>query len=72
MGTADPNAILSGGTARTLPIDRRIRRVENLDDTFKLFTGDRYAHFVPSADTELHDGRLLRVFTWVRDTYVAE
>ncbi|MGW8375231.1 DUF5988 family protein [Streptomyces sp. ODS28] len=72
MSAADANVILRGGAAEALPPSERIRRVDDVRDTFKLFLGNRYEHFRPTSETQHHNGRSLRVFAWLDSTYVAE
>lgn len=72
MSVADPNAILCGGPAESLPAAERVRRIEKLDETFKLPVGNRREHFVPSTLTQVHEGLELRVFTWAYRTFTAE
>ncbi|MGW1780159.1 DUF5988 family protein [Streptomyces sp. NPDC002143] len=67
-----PNVILEGG-GPLIPTDERIRFLPNTAETFKLFLGNRHEHYEPSDTRHAHhDGRELRVFKWVRRTYVAE
>ncbi|MEU2826384.1 DUF5988 family protein [Streptomyces sp. HNA39] len=66
-----PNAILQGGS--TVPDEERVRFVEDTQDTFKLFLGNRYEHYRPTGTTRTHqDGSDLLVFEWMYRTYVAE
>ncbi|MEU3693359.1 MULTISPECIES: DUF5988 family protein [Streptomyces] len=66
-----PNVILQGG--RAVPDQERVRYVENTEDTFKLFLGNRYEHYRANGSTHAHhDGRGLLVFEWMYRTYVAE
>jgi hypothetical protein len=72
MSAVDPNVILCGGPAETLPVAERVRRIEKLDETFKLPVGNRREHFLPSARTQIYEGLELRVFTWAYRTFIAE
>lgn len=72
MSVIESNAVLRGGPSSYLPEDQRIRHVEELDQTVKLLRGNRYEHFAPTPDVELHDGRSLRVFVWEGATKLAE
>ncbi|MEU5404210.1 DUF5988 family protein [Streptomyces sp. NPDC005963] len=67
-----PNAILTGGPAELLPEGERIRYVVDETATVKVLKGNRYEHWEPSPQTVLHTGGELRVYRWVRFTYVAE
>ncbi|MFF5019977.1 DUF5988 family protein [Streptomyces sp. NPDC001165] len=66
-----PNAILRGGAG--VPDEERVRYVENMADTFKLYLENRYEHYEPTDSKVAHnDGLELHVFEWVCRTYVAE
>jgi hypothetical protein len=66
-----PNALLRGGPPHHGGA-ARTRHVADQGAVLKVLSGNRYDHFEPTSETALHDGRELRVFTWVRSTYVAE
>ncbi|WP_331749097.1 MULTISPECIES: DUF5988 family protein [unclassified Streptomyces] len=72
MNTVEPNVILRGGASPYLTDNQRIRYVENTDDKLKLLQGNRYEHFEPTTENEIHDGMQLRVFIWVGGTKLAE
>ncbi|MFC5172968.1 DUF5988 family protein [Streptomyces mutomycini] len=72
MSIAEPNVILRGGPSTYLSEEQRIRHVERLDEKLKLPRGDRYEHFEPTAESEVHEGVALRVFTWTGATQFAE
>jgi hypothetical protein len=66
------NVILRGG-GPLIPDGERIRYVANPTERFKLFLGNRYEHYEPTASRQKHDdGRELLVLKWVYRTYVAE
>ncbi len=54
------------------PTHLRVRYLQDCTDRYKLFLGNRYEHFEPSAETVSFGGDDLRVFIWTRRTYVAE
>ncbi|MEV5985185.1 DUF5988 family protein [Streptomyces sp. NPDC052051] len=67
-----PNVILQG-SGPSIPDEERVRYLPDTTDTFKLFLGNRYEHYRSTDSRHAHDcGRDLRVFEWVRSTYVAE
>ncbi|KPC79009.1 MULTISPECIES: DUF5988 family protein [Streptomyces] len=72
MSTVEPNVILRGGPSTYLSEEQRICHVERLDEKLKLPRGDRYEHFEPTAESEVHEGVALRVFTWTGATQFAE
>lgn len=65
-----PNVILLGGP--DIPESDRIQYLENTSERFKLFRGNRYEHFDPTPRYSQHLGRQVKVFHWVRSTFVAE
>jgi hypothetical protein len=65
-----PNIILTGGP--DIPDGDRVQYAENTAERFKLFRGNRYEHFDPTQEFELHLGQRVQVFHWVRSTFVAE
>jgi hypothetical protein len=67
-----PNAILLGGPPAGPGPAELLHRTPDPDRVIKLLCGNRYEHFAPSAETEVRDGRPLRVFVWTHCTYVAE
>jgi hypothetical protein len=71
MYDTEPNVILYGGPS-SLPLDERIRYVENTADKFKLLRENHYEHFEPTPQVERRFGRDLRVFAWTGFTRVAE
>ena len=66
-----PNVILRGGPP-SLTDDARLRGVSDTTLILKVPNGNRYEHFAPSSETVSVHGRTLRVYVWVRCTYVAE
>ncbi|MEU0304596.1 DUF5988 family protein [Streptomyces sp. NPDC006175] len=72
MSMIEPNVILRGGPSPYLSEDQRICYVEQLDEKLKLPRGNRYEHFEPTAESEVHEGVPLRVFTWTGATQFAE
>lgn len=71
MSAFAPNAILRGGPTQ-LTDQSCARYVHDTDSTLKLLVGNAYEHFRPTARFEEHQGQHLRVFEWIRRTYVAE
>ncbi|GAB2926551.1 DUF5988 family protein [Streptomyces mayteni] len=71
MSLPRPNVLLRGGPVH-LPARLRLRHVGDVADTLKLPVGNAYEHFRPTTETVEKDGERLRVFEWVRRTYVAE
>lgn len=67
-----PNAFLRGIPISLLIDGARERRVDEIDETLKLFMGNRHEHFRPLAETVTIGGRELRVFEWTHSTFVAE
>lgn len=67
-----PNIILQGGPVESEPPHTRVRYIADRTDRYKLFKGNRYEHFVPSAETLSVGGEDLQVFVWSHRTYVAE
>lgn len=72
MNAVEPNVILRGGVSPYLTDNQRIRYVEDTDDKLKLLRGNRYEHFEPTTESEIHNGTELRVFVWVGGTKLAE
>jgi len=71
MSAPVPNVVLRGGPERFAhPSDTRY--VDDLGSTLKLFVGNAYEHFAPTEEFMEREGRNLRVFEWIRRTYVAE
>ncbi|WP_048574262.1 DUF5988 family protein [Streptomyces leeuwenhoekii] len=64
--------ILRGGVSPYLTDNQRICYVEDTDDKLKLLRGNRYEHFEPTTESEIHNGTELRVFVWVGGTKLAE
>jgi Family of unknown function (DUF5988) len=71
MPTPVPNVILRGGP---IPVadPASMRYVDDTDSTLKLPIGNAYEHFRPTGESLEHEGRNLRIFEWIRRTYVAE
>jgi hypothetical protein len=67
-----PNIILRGGPVTGFTSELVQHHVPETESVFKLDLGNRREHFVPTPETELHDGVELRVFQWLQTTYVAE
>lgn len=67
-----PNVLLTGGEDAGIPEPLRLHHTARPDGPVKLFLGNRYEHFEPTADVRYLDGRALRVHIWTRRTYVAE
>ncbi|MEV0373374.1 DUF5988 family protein [Streptomyces sp. NPDC050636] len=68
-----PNVYLSGGSPTAIAEEARLRYIPDLDvPTVKVLCGNRYEHFEASSKTTRIDDRELRVFLWIRRTYVAE
>jgi hypothetical protein len=72
MRPLEPNVILYGGSSERMTHQERIRHLPDCEEKIKLPLGNRVEHFEPTNQVELHDGRTLRVFAWVQNTYVAE
>ncbi|HZG04084.1 MAG TPA: DUF5988 family protein [Streptomyces sp.] len=72
MPTNEVNIILHGGPATQLPERERVRYLPDTASTFKMLSGNRYAHFEPTTEFVRLDDRELQVFSWTRYTYVAE
>lgn len=71
MSASAPNVILRGGPMQ--PTDESCTRyVDDIESTLKLLVGNAYEHFQPTGQVVEHQGRSLRVFEWIRRTYVAE
>jgi hypothetical protein len=71
MSASAPNVILRGGPMR--PADQSSTRyVDDTESTLKLLVGNAYEHFQPTGQVVEHQGLNLRVFEWIRRTYVAE
>ncbi|MEU9291538.1 DUF5988 family protein [Streptomyces sp. NPDC048275] len=65
------NAVLLGSPYR--PDEYEIvTHVADLNDTFKLKVENRYDHFMPTDEVVRRDDRELRVFRYIRHTYIAE
>jgi hypothetical protein len=71
MTTPAPNVILRGGPMR-LEDRSCMRYVDDIESTLKLHIGHAYEHFRPTGEFLEHQGQHLRVFEWIRRTYVAE
>ncbi|MGP3969017.1 DUF5988 family protein [Streptomyces sp. 6N223] len=71
MPTPAPNAILRGGPIE-VPDQTSMRYVDDIESILKLPIGNAYEHFRPTGEVLEHEGRNLRVFEWIRRTYVAE
>ncbi|UJW32914.1 DUF5988 family protein [Saccharothrix sp. AJ9571] len=72
MSDIGPNVVLRGGPLALPGGNPRFHRVPDEELPLKLVNGNRYEHFRPTTETELHAGRPLRVFEWIGRTYVAE
>ncbi|MYS92096.1 MULTISPECIES: DUF5988 family protein [Streptomyces] len=72
MSVAQPNVVLRGCPSPYLAEDERFRHVSDPDDRLKFYVGNRYEHFVPTSEWEVHDGVRLRVFVWTGATKPAE
>ena len=68
----NPNAILTGGPAESLPDTDRIRSVAVSDINLKVLRGNRYEHFERTPEVIQHELGELSVFSWTGVTYVAE
>ncbi|MEU9794696.1 DUF5988 family protein [Streptomyces sparsogenes] len=70
MSAPAPNVVLLGGP---MPLaDQCTRYVDDTESTLKLLVGNAYEHFQPTGEFTEHQGQHLRVFQWIRRTYVAE
>jgi hypothetical protein len=69
-----PNITLRGGPVEaTLQLPHLpVCHIEDRTDTYKLFMGNRYEHFVPTTETVSFGGEDLQVFVWAGRTFVAE
>ncbi|MFE5586824.1 DUF5988 family protein [Kitasatospora sp. NPDC056531] len=65
------NALLRGGPKGLSP-RTEYRRVEDLTEKVKVFQGNYYDHYEPTAESELHGDHPCRVYVWIGRTYVAE
>ncbi len=68
---SEANVILRGGPS-SIGWHERVRFVGNIQDKVKVFLGNRYEHFEPTAKTEHYLGLNLLVYRWTGSTYVAE
>ncbi|MEU1787510.1 DUF5988 family protein [Streptomyces sparsogenes] len=71
MSASAPNVILRGGPMQVAD-QSCTRYVDDTDSTLKLLVGNAYEHFQPTGQVVEHHGRHLRVFEWIRRTYIAE
>ncbi|MFF7638608.1 DUF5988 family protein [Kitasatospora sp. NPDC008050] len=69
--TERSNALLRGGP-RDMSAQPEYRYVEEPTEKVKIFQGNYYDHYEPTAESELHGGRPCRVYVWTGRTYVAE
>lgn len=71
MTELDPNVLLEGGPVWS-ELGSRVRYVEGGESVLKVRSGNCYEHFHRTEKTTEHEGRSLRVFEWIRSTYLAE
>jgi hypothetical protein len=68
-----PNVYLSGGSAKAIADEDRLRYLPDLDvPKVRVLCGNRYEHFEASSETALVNGREVKVFVWTLRTYMAE
>ncbi|WUG42427.1 DUF5988 family protein [Kitasatospora sp. NBC_00458] len=69
--TERPNALLRGGP-QDISAQPEYRYVEESTEKLKVFQGNYYDHYEPTAENEVREGRAHRVYVWTGRTYVAE
>lgn len=63
--------LLVGGPAALADADR-VREVDTLGNSIKVFRGNRYDHIIYSGESRVHNGMQLPVFQWSYHTKIAE
>ncbi|MER5746604.1 DUF5988 family protein [Streptomyces sp. NPDC059913] len=72
MSVKEVSVLLCGGPLEGAPESERLVRVSDPQQTFKLFKGNRYEHFLPSSESRVVSGQEVPVFLWSHRTFVAE